>query len=411
MNELTKASIRSVADLQRAARRASHVLTLFSGGLDSTWLLSLLAPTGVRITALTVDVGDAPDFVRARRHAEHFGAELVVVDARERFVAEAVLPAVRAHACYLGVYPLSASLSRPVMAAVAVEQAAVRRCDALAHSACASQNSLRRLDGAFAALGYPGAFGSPCASDAVSRAEKVRVLERDGLSGFAERRLSADSNLWCREFEAGALDDPARIDVPRDAWSWTVDVDTEGPEDVRIGFESGLPVALDGRRMPAVALVDELNLRAGTRGVGRYEGFEYLGDDTRVLEVREAPAACVLLAALRHLEMATLPSALLREKLAVEQLWVAEALEGRWFGTVRATADDFIANAVRGLDGEVCMRLGHGQVRLVGMDAARPAYLTDRDAWERRRAQRTAVQGAVEGAVEGAAQGVVEGAA
>ena len=380
-------TVRSLADLGVAVARSRRVLTLFSGGLDSSWLLQHLAGLGPPVTALVVDLGEPLDLPALREVTARFGAELVVVDRTDLFAHEAVLPSIRAQARYHGLYPISASLSRPVIAAAAVELAAERGCELVLHSANPSQNSLRRLNGAIAALGHRGFHGSPFEFDVVPRADKVTDLAGAGLARFRDRGVSGDANLWCREFEAGALDDPTTVAVPDELWTWTRPPASGAPavasEALSVQFEHGLPVRLDGERLSPVELIGRLNRRAGAHGVGRFEGFEHLADGTRALEVREAPAAAVLLDAYRHLEMATLGAELLRHKLGLEQVWVAEALEGRWFGEVRRAADAFIEQCSRQVGGDVRLRLERGQVRLAGLRAERPRYLLDRDAWER----------------------------
>jgi argininosuccinate synthase len=127
-----------------------------------------------------------------------------------------------------------------------------------------------------------------------------------------------------------------------------------------------------------------LNIHAGAFGVGRYCGLEHLDAGEKVLEVREAPAATVLMDAYRHLETATLDYELLREKMGQEQLWVREAIEGRWFGPTREAAEQFIGNAARHVHGTVAYRLRPGAADVCSIVADKPLYLTDRDAWEKR---------------------------
>lgn len=153
---VTSKRLRSFHDLDVLAGRARSVLTLFSGGLDSTYLLKELARRDFRVTALAVDVGDQAHRGEMKATAERFGAELVMVDARMRFARSAVLPALRAQARYLNLYPISSSLSRPLLAQVAVEVARQRGCEVILHTANQSQNSLRRLNGALAQLGFTG---------------------------------------------------------------------------------------------------------------------------------------------------------------------------------------------------------------------------------------------------------------
>ena len=379
--------IRSMADMMYAVREKPRVLTLFSGGLDSSYILSHLQRVNCETTALVVNLGGDLDLDQLSDTARAFGARLEVVDARDQFAREAVVPAIRAQAKYLGVYPLSSSLSRPIIASAAVRAAEQFDCDTVIHTANQSQNSLRRLNGAISQLGYEGFYGSPYEFDAIPRARKAEELRGLGIDTFAACPVSGDANLWCREFESGSLDNPEDYSVPDTAYHWTARLANGTPRvaeraELVLEFELGVPVSVNGLQLPLRELIDYLNFTVGAHGVGRFEGLEYLDGDEKVLEIREAPAALALMAAFRHLEMATLPAELLREKSGMEQLWVREAIEGRWFGSVRRACDAFINEATVGVSGQVRFTLSAGSIELAGLRADEPAYLTDRDAWE-----------------------------
>lgn len=380
--------LRSFQDLDVVAGQARSVLTLFSGGLDSTYLLKELARRDVHVVALAVDVGDEAHRGEMKATAERFGAEFVMVDARDRFARDAVLPALRAQAQYMNLYPISSSLSRPVLAQVAVELARERGCNAILHTANQSQNSLRRLNGAIEQLGFDGWYGTPYEFSVLSRDEKMEQLRACGLRRFQSRGVSGDANLWCREFESGALDNPEGFWVPESLYEWTATPARAAERhDLSVRFEHGLPVEVDGQAMAPTALIGWLNRRAGAYGIGRFAGLEHLEGGEKVLEVREAPAAAVLMQAYRHLECATLDAELLRVKQAQEQLWVREAIEGRWFGPLRQAADAFIASTAARVSGSVQFHLRAGAADLCAVRAQRPLYLTDRDGWERQIAQ------------------------
>lgn len=375
--------IRSFADLDIIARHAQHVLTLFSGGLDSTYVLKELAERHCRVTALVVDVGDGINRPDLHAIASKFGASLEIVDAQEEFVSSAVLPAIRAQAKYLGIYPISSSLSRPLLALTGVRVARQLGCDALIHTANQSQNSLRRLNGAIGQLGFAGWYGTPYEFSAMSRDEKIESLKTVGLQRFQARGISGDANLWVREFESGSLDNPEAFWVPDSLFEWTAPSDLPASDDVAITFESGTPVALNGERLTALELIATLNRQAGSFGIGRYCGLEHLDQGEKVLEVREAPAATLLMDAYRHLETATIDYETLREKSHQEQLWVREAIEGRWFGRMRESADQFIGATAQHVNGTVRYKLRQGAADVCSILANAPLYLTDRDSWEK----------------------------
>jgi argininosuccinate synthase len=213
--------IRSFAQLENAILDPTDpVVTLFSGGLDSTYLLYRLRKLGMQnIHAVSIDVGDVESHTGKREIATHLGATFHSVDARNEFISHHVAPAIRAHAVYLGTHPISSSLSRPLLAKAAVELTQKTGARMLLHTANRSQNSLRRLNGSISALRFTGRYGSPYDLDPVDRSTKIEHLATAGLTRMAQRVVSGDSNLWCREYESGFLDDPENHAMEQDLYS------------------------------------------------------------------------------------------------------------------------------------------------------------------------------------------------
>ncbi len=379
--------IRCLGDIPSATSINPNVLTLFSGGLDSSFLLQKLRAMGCNVTALAVDVGDIGNVEELERIATALGAKFEYVDAKEQFIQDGVLPAIRAQARYLGHFPISSSLSRPIMAQAAVQAARDNHCGTILHTANTSQNSLRRLNGAIRSLGFTGHFGSPFEWDAISRSEKTQALSGTTREHFAQRLRSGDSNLWCREFESGDLDNPEAFVLPESAYTWSAAPSLSAPSTLSIGFVAGVPRSIDGYALSPQVLISQLNVRLGAYGIGRFEGLEHLAGDEKVLEVREAPAAHALLEAYHHLSTATLGYELLREKRHQEQIWVREAVEGRWFGTLKTACQAFIDALSQSVSGEVRFQLRPGALSLAGVRADNPMYLTDRDQWEAQQSQ------------------------
>ncbi|MFC9506724.1 argininosuccinate synthase-related protein [Streptomyces sp. NPDC057002] len=362
------------------------VVTLFSGGLDSSYLLLRLRRMGIReVHAVSVDIGEDESSTYKRQVAEALGATIHILDRRAEFADRYVAPAIAAQAVYLGIHPVSSTLSRPLIAHSAVGLARALGAQAVLHTANRSQNTLRRLNGALALLGYEGAFGSPYDLDPVTRDDKLVELRAAGIDLLAGRIVSGDSNLWCREFESGILDDPELHEVPEEMYTWSRP--TAGPGDtdtLTITFEHGLPVALDGEPLPLTGLVERLNRRVGAYGLGRYSGLEHLDHGEKVLEIREMPAAWLLLSSYRHIESACLDAELIREKRHLEQVWTREALEGRWFGELRLAAQVFIDACAARTTGSVTWRLRTGGADTRSIAVGSPLYLRDREEWEER---------------------------
>lgn len=379
----------SLADIDERFLRGNRVICLFSGGLDGTYLLHHMKSVlpSADVLALTIELGGG-EVARARRVCERLGFEHLVLDRTDEFLTDYAFPAIAAQAVYLGTHPISASLTRPLMARVAAEVAEERAYDAVLHTADSTQNSLRRFNQTFAALRFHGSYGSPFVVDAPSREKKMRELADRGLVELVERArpesvlhgtdlYSTDVNLWCREFEADGLDDPECIDVPEALYAWTTPTVTAAVE-VEVGFREGLPRTLDGEELPPAELVRSLNTLVGARGIGRYIGLEEIANGRKVQEVREMPAAHLLLDAYRRLEQATVEAATLREKIHLEQIWVHEAVEGRWLGSLRTAAQAFIASVAQTVSGQVRYRVSGAGLTPRAVIARNPRYVRDR---------------------------------
>ena len=378
--------LRSIEDLQQVAVSARHILTLFSGGLDSSYILELLKDTSARVTALAVDLGDGIDLSNLELITERYGFDLCIADSKKEFVEESLVPAIQSQARYLGDYPVSSSLSRPIIVKSAVEFANSLGCDAIVHSANQSQNSLRRINGAIEASGYGGYYGSPYEYSAVSRKEKIDALFRSGLVGFKNRTVSGDSNLWCREFESGQLDDPESFVISPTLFNWSRwDPEKQIPGDqLKIGFCKGHAVTVNDQPFALIDIIELLNHCVGAYEIGRFVGFDHLENDEKVLEVREAPAASILMQAYKLLETAILPTDVLRAKALHNEIWTQEAVEGRWGSLLQLSSYGFITNTAKTISGTVSFSLSRGSCLPSGIVAENSRYLRDRDGWESR---------------------------
>jgi argininosuccinate synthase len=359
---------------------------MFSGGLDSTYLLLKLQQLGfTNVHAVAVNVGAPIDRAELTKYAAHFGAQFKCLDGRELFVKQGVTSAIRAHANYMGLYPISSSLSRPVIAKLVTDYAKALNAGLLLHTANLSQNSLPRLNNSIRRCDFSGEFGSPYVLSAVSREKKAEELASVGLTIMSERKLSGDENLWCREFEDGPVDDPEDFSIPEKAFEWTRRCDDETAKKVTLNFDNGNLVSVNGNNFPLIDAIALLNKEVGKFGHGRFVGLEPLSTDDKVLEVREAPAAAIIMDALRHLEIATLDSHTLELKQSLEQRWVREAVAGHWGSKTHTMCEAAIASALVGVGGSVTYNIDHRRFLPCSIVAQNPRYVRNRDEWEKNR--------------------------
>jgi argininosuccinate synthase len=211
----------------------------------------------------------------------------------------------------------------------------------------------------------------------MSREQEIEYAHARGIEIPVTKAspYSIDVNLWGRSIETGVLEDPW-VTPPADVYEWTV-APADAPRDARdvtIGFEAGVPVALDGRDVDPVALVDELNSLAGAHGVGRIDHVEDRLVGIKSREIYEAPAAVTLHAAHRALEALTLTKEQLRFNLLVSEQLAQATYDGLWFSALQRDLRAYVRSAQELVSGEVRMRLDHGSAMVVGRRSPSSLY-------------------------------------
>src|SRR5215211_1337616 len=272
-----------------------RVLLLYSGGLDTSVMLKWIQERyGAEVVALTVDLGQpGEDWEVVRDKAQRLGAvECHVVDAREQFAREFVVPAIKANALYGG-YPLFTALGRPLIARLAVEQARASGCDTIAHGCTGKGNDQVRIEATVATLGTELRLIAPVRDWRMGRDEEVAYARQHGIAikgGSEVAPYSIDDNLWGRSSEGRwieALDHPPQDDVfglvtrPQDA--------PDEPQDVAVTFEGGVPVALDARRLEPVELLQRAAEIGARHGVGIVDHVEDRIVGLKVRDIYEVP--------------------------------------------------------------------------------------------------------------------------
>ncbi len=359
----------------------NKVVLAYSGGLDTSVAVAWLREQfDVEVVTLTIDLGGGSLRHGVERRAMSAGAtKAYVVDARERFVTDFVWPHLQAGALYQGAYPLATALARPLIAQLLVEVAQREGADAVAHGCTGKGNDQVRFDVAVHALD-PGleVIAPMRVGMGLSRDQEIDYAIARGIEIPITKSspYSIDVNLWGRSCETGVLEDPWTA-PPADAYEWTVAPgDAPAPVEVTIGFEGGIPVALDGERLDPVALVDRLHTLAGTHGVGRIDHVEDRLVGIKSREIYETPAATVLHTAHRALEGLTLTKDTLRfDRLVADEL-AQLTYDGLWFSALHRDLRGYVASSQRVVSGEARIRLDHGSAVLVGRRS--PLSLYDR---------------------------------
>ncbi|MBX8631129.1 MAG: argininosuccinate synthase [Thermoplasmata archaeon] len=351
----------------------------YSGGLDTSVAIRwIMEKYSADVITVSVDVGQKEDLREAADRAVENGAiDAIVVDARKEFASSYLSSAIRSNALYEGRYPLSTALARPLIASKVAAVARSYGAKYVAHGCTGKGNDQVRFELAFTALDPSLRVIAPIREWNMNREDEVAFAQERGikLKKSQPSRFSTDENLWGRSIEGGELEDPW-TPPPEEIYEWTSHP-SEWPdrdEMLDISFDSGIPVEIDGKRMPLDELVMELNLRAGRHGVGRIDHVEdrFVGIKSR--ENYECPAASVILPAHRALEGITLSRDILLFKPLLEQKFSELVYNGMWFSDLRNAVAAFVDETQRNVTGKVRVRLYKGAATVCGVYSERSKY-------------------------------------
>jgi argininosuccinate synthase len=350
-----------------------RIVLAFSGGLDTTFCALWIRETEkADVITVTVDTGGFPAAERRRiaaRAREAGSVRHLFVDGRRRVWDRFCTYLVKGNCLRGGVYPLSVGAERVVQAEVVAGAALEEGAVAVAHGSTGAGNDQVRFDTAFMALAPGLRILTPIRDLGWSRDREADWLASRGVSvDRATRRYSVNAGLWGVTIGGGETHDPW-ASLPPEAWPTTADP-AKAPakgEEVVLGFEKGLPVSLDGRRLDPLALLGALGTRAARHGVGR---GVHLGDTILGIKGRiafEAPAPAVILKAHRELEKLVLTKAQQAWKQTLAEFYGGALHEGLWFDPVMRDCEAFLDSSQERVNGEVRVRLHRGNCEVSGV--------------------------------------------
>lgn len=352
----------------------SRVVLAYSGGLDTSVILKWLLEEGYSVVAYMADLGQKEDFDAARQKALGIGAEKVIIeDLKETFVREYIYPAFAGNAVYEGRYLLGTSLARPLIAKGQIEAARAEKAAFVSHGATGKGNDQVRFELSYYALQPDIEVLAPWKMPTFlarfrGRSDMLDYAAQHGIPVTATKAkpYSEDENLLHISHEAGILEDPGAA-ADESVYSRTTTPE-KAPNEAQIltlTFESGIPVALDGKALPPLALFEALNAAGARHGVGRLDMVEnrYVGIKSR--GVYETPGGTILHTALRDVEGITMDRAVLRlrDRLALD--FADLIYNGFWFSPEMAVMRAALDKAAQHTTGTVHVRLFKGHAMAV----------------------------------------------
>jgi argininosuccinate synthase len=358
-----------------------RVLLLYSGGLDTSVMLKWIQDSyDAEVVCLTVNLGQpGEDYEVIEGKAMQLGAlECHVVDAREQFAAEYLVPAIKANALYGGGYPLFTALGRPLIAKLAVEYARKAGCDTIAHGCTGKGNDQVRIEATIATLAPELKVIAPVRSWQMGREEEIAYAREHGIpvkGGTEVAPYSIDDNLWGRSSEGRWIEDLDH--APDDDVFQLVtrpELAPDEPQTVSIDFERGVPVALDGERLSLVELIERCAEIGARHGVGIVDHIEDRIVGLKVRDIYEVPAAAIVLPA--HQELERLVSTIHENqfKPGLDQQWAYLVYAGLWWEPLRGDLDAYMDEVNERVTGTIGLKLYKGHVRVVTRSSPNAVY-------------------------------------
>jgi len=358
---------------------ARKIVLAYSGGLDTSVLIKWLQEKyNAEVITVTLDVGQKEDLRAIEEKAYKLGVlKHYSIDAKDEFVRNYVFPAIKANALYEGKYPVSTALSRPLIASKLVEVAEKEHAEAVAHGCTGKGNDQVRIEVSVKALNPNLKVIAPVREWNMTRDAEIEYAREHGIPIPVDKGkpYSIDQNLWGRSIECGILEYPDK-EPPEGAFEWTAPLERapNEPEYISVEFEDGVPVALNGRSMEPVELIESLNNIAGRHGVGRIDHMEDRLVGIKSREVYECPAATVLIEAHKDLEKMVLTRHEILFKQHVDAEWAYLVYAGLWMEPLKEDLDAFINKTQERVNGEVRVKLFKGNAIVVGRSSPYSLY-------------------------------------
>jgi len=366
-------------------KRAEKVVLAYSGGLDTSVILPWLKETyGYQVIAFAADLGQGEELSGIKRKALASGAvKCIVKDLRKEFVEDYLWRLLKAGAVYEKAYLLGTSIARPLIAKHQVDVAHAEGAAAVAHGATGKGNDQVRFEVSYMALDPSLKIISPW------KDPKFTLTSREAAVDYARKHkipieqskkkiYSRDRNLWHISHEGADLEDPAN--EPNDdlfVISRPVSKTPDKPACVEVGFNEGVPVKLNGKKMGGVEIVETLNRLGGKHAIGQVDLVENRLVGMKSRGVYETPGGTILIAAHDCLESITLDRETLHYKQQVALRYAELVYYGLWFTQLREAIDAFVDVTQRNVTGEVKMKLFKGRCTPAGIRSPNSLYRAD----------------------------------
>lgn len=372
-------------------KNIKKIVLAYSGGLDTSIILKWLKDTyNCEVITFTADIGQKENLEPIKQKALNLGIKsenIFIEDLREEFAKNYIFPMFRANTVYEGEYLLGTSIARPLIAKKLVQIAQKTGADAVSHGATGKGNDQVRFELGMYALDQKLKVIAPWRQwDLNSREKLLQYAQKNGIEinkNSGKSPYSMDANLLHISYEGLVLEDPNQ--KPEiSMWRWTKNLEDTPNErqEIEISFENGDPVAINGKKLKAHEILQNLNEFGAKHGIGRLDLVEnrYVGMKSR--GCYETPGGTILLKAHRAIEGLTLDSAAAHLKDEIMPKYASLIYNGFWFSPERLMLQALIDESQKNVSGEVRMELFKGNVIITGRKSKNSLFNTDFSTFE-----------------------------
>ncbi len=360
------------------------IVLAYSGGLDTSVIIPWLKENypGCEVIAVAGDVGQGMgELDGLEQKALKTGAsKLYVEDLTNEFVDDYIVPTMKAGAVYED-YLLGTSFARPVIAARIAEIALKEGADAIAHGCTGKGNDQVRFELAIKHFAPDMKIIAPWREwELKSREDEINYAEAHNipLKISRETNYSKDKNLWHLSHEGLDLEDPAGEPLYKKEGFLEMSVCPElapdAPTYVTIGFEKGVPVSLDGKKMSAKNIILALNEVGGANGIGLLDIVENRLVGIKCRGVYETPGGTILYKAHEALETITLDKMTAHKKQELAITYAELVYNGLWFSPLREALAAFVDKTQENVTGTVKIKLYKGNIIKAGIESPYSLY-------------------------------------
>ena len=367
-----------------ADKKIKKVVLAYSGGLDTSIIIPWLKENydNCEVIAVSGDVGQGTELDGLEEKAIKTGAsKLYIEDLKKEFVEDFIFPTLKAGAKYEGDYLLGTSFARPVIAKRIVEIAKAEGADAICHGCTGKGNDQVRFELTIKAFAPEMKIIAPWREwDIKSRDEEIDYAEAHNipLKINRETNYSKDKNLWHLSHEGLDLESPANMPMYDKEGFLELGISPfkapDKPTYVKISFEKGIPVAIDGEKLGAVEIIEKLNKLGGDNGIGLADLVENRLVGMKSRGVYETPGGTILYRAHQVLETLTLDRDTQHYKELVAGRFAELVYFGQWFTPLRESLSAFVDKTQETVTGDVTLCLYKGNMINAGVTSPYSLY-------------------------------------